>query len=210
LDGAFSEDQPYQPRSPYSASKAAGDHLVRAWHHTFGLPVVITNCSNNYGPFQFPEKLIPLTILNALEGRALPVYGKGSNIRDWLFVDDHVNALMRVAEDGRIGETYNIGGRSERSNLAVVRAICAILDDLRPDPDFGARAQLIEFVTDRPGHDFRYAIDSKKITHDLGWAPKVGFETGLKRTVRWYLDNRAWWERVRSGVYCGERLGIVA
>ena len=209
-EGLFSETSAYDPRSPYSASKAASDHLVRAWHHTYGLPTLVTNCSNNYGPRQFPEKLVPLTILNALEGKPLPVYGKGDNVRDWLYVDDHADALILVAETGRVGETYNIGGCSERRNLEVVRAICALVDELAPDPRIGAREALITFVTDRPGHDLRYAIDTTKIHLELGWKPAETFESGLRKTVSWYLDNSAWWERVRSGLYRGERLGVLA
>ena len=207
-DGLFREDTPYSPNSPYSASKAASDHLVRAWHHTYGLPVVMTNCSNNYGPYHFPEKLIPLTIINALEGNPLPVYGNGENVRDWLHVEDHAEALLLVAEQGRLGQSYNIGGHSERSNIAVVRMICAILDELVPDAVIGPREKLISFVTDRPGHDARYAIDAGKIAHELGWKPRHTFEKGLRETVRWYLDNKAWWERGRSGVHRGERLGV--
>jgi len=206
-DGYFTESTAYDPRSPYSASKAASDHLVRAWHHTFGLPVVVSNCSNNYGPYHFPEKLIPLVILNALEGRPLPVYGDGSNVRDWLYVEDHARALLLIAERGRVGESYNVGGHNEKTNLEVVRTICAILDGIAPDARIGPREGLIAFVADRPGHDHRYAIDPAKIGRDLGWRPQETFETGLAKTVRWYLDNRSWWERIRSGVYRGERLG---
>jgi dTDP-glucose 4,6-dehydratase len=209
-DGFFHEEYPYQPNSPYSASKAASDHFVRAWHHTYGLPTVTTNCSNNYGPYHFPEKLIPLTILNALEGKPLPVYGKGENVRDWLYVDDHADALILVAEEGRPGETYNIGGWNERANIDVVRAICTLVDELAPNRLIGPRERLITFVQDRPGHDLRYAIDAKKMERELGWRPKETFDTGLRKTVTWYLNNRPWWERVRSGVYRGERLGIVA
>lgn len=207
-EGFFHEEYPYQPSSPYSASKAASDHFVRAWHHTYGLPTLVTNCSNNYGPYHFPEKLIPLIILNALEGKPLPVYGKGENVRDWLFVDDHARALIRVAEEGRPGETYAIGGHNERRNIDVVRAICALVDELAPDPNIGPRESLITFVTDRPGHDLRYAIDASKIERDLGWRPEETFESGLRKTVEWYLANRFWWERVRTGVYQGERLGV--
>jgi dTDP-glucose 4,6-dehydratase len=207
-DGLFREDTPYSPNSPYSASKAASDHLVRAWHHTYGLPVVMTNCSNNYGPYHFPEKLIPLTIINALEGKPLPVYGTGENVRDWLHVEDHAEALLLVAEQGRLGQSYNVGGHNELSNIAVVRMICAILDELAPDAAIGSREKLITFVTDRPGHDARYAIDAGKIGRELGWKPRHSFENGLRETVRWYLDNKTWWERVRSGVYRGERLGV--
>ena len=199
-DSPFTEETPYAPSSPYAASKAASDHLVRAWHRTYGLPVVITNCSNNYGPYQFPEKLIPLMILNALEGKPLPVYGKGENIRDWLFVEDHARALRLVLERGEIGRTYNIGGRCERTNLEVVQSICAILDELKPDPK-GSYERLISFVADRPGHDRRYAIDDTRIATELGWQPRESFETGLRKTVQWYLDNTEWVERVRSGAY---------
>lgn len=205
-DGLFREDTAYQPNSPYSASKAASDHLVRAWHHTYGLPTVMTNCSNNYGPYHFPEKLIPLMILNALEGKKLPVYGNGLNIRDWLYVDDHAEALLTVATKGKLGESYNIGGHNEKTNIEVVKAICAILDELKPDPA-GPRERLISYVTDRPGHDARYAIDAGKIGRELGWKPKETFETGLRRTVEWYLANPKWWGDIRSGVYRGERLG---
>jgi dTDP-glucose 4,6-dehydratase len=208
--GLFDEQTRYQPTSPYSASKAAADHFVRAWQHTYGLPTLVTNCSNNYGPYHFPEKLIPLMILNALEGKPLPVYGRGDNVRDWLYVDDHAAALIRVAEHGTPGATYTIGGRSERTNLEVVRAICGLVDEMAPDPQRRPRAALITFVADRPGHDQRYAIDAAKIERELGWTPAETFESGLRKTVRWYLDNRAWWERVRTGVYRGERLGIVA
>ena len=206
-EGAFSELHRYDPNSPYSASKAASDHFVRAWGHTYGLPILVTNCSNNYGPYHFPEKLIPLTILNALEGKPLPVYGRGENVRDWLFVEDHAEALLLAALQGKPGESYNIGGRSELSNIEVVRRICALLDELQFDAAIGARESLISFVADRPGHDFRYAIDATKIMNELGWAPRETFESGLRKTVRWYLDNRQWWERVRAGVYRGERLG---
>ncbi|WP_449255750.1 dTDP-glucose 4,6-dehydratase [Bosea sp. (in: a-proteobacteria)] len=205
-EGFFHEETAYRPNSPYSASKAASDHLVRAWHHTYGLPVLVTNCSNNYGPYHFPEKLIPLMILNALEGKALPVYGDGLNVRDWLYVEDHAEALLAVAQHGRPGETYAIGGNSEMSNLAVVKRVCAILDEIRPDPA-GARERLISFVTDRPGHDARYAIDAGKIGRELGWKPRHDFETGLRETVAWYLANPGWWGDIRSGVYRGERLG---
>ena len=207
-DGLFHEDCPYQPTSPYSASKAGSDHLVRAWHYTYGLPTVITNCSNNYGPYHFPEKLIPMVILNALEGKPLPVYGRGENVRDWLFVDDHADALLLVASEGQVGESYNIGGWNERRNIDVVRAICSMVDELAPDPAIGRRETLITYVADRPGHDLRYAIDARKIERELGWKPIENFESGLRKTVAWYLENRAWWERVRSGVYRGERLGI--
>jgi dTDP-glucose 4,6-dehydratase len=208
--GFFTEETPYQPNSPYSASKAASDHLVRAWHHTYGLPTVTSNCSNNYGPYHFPEKLIPLIILNALEGKPLPVYGKGDNVRDWLFVDDHARALRLIAETGVPGETYNVGGNAERQNIEVVEAVCGLMDELAPDAAIGSRRNLIRFVADRPGHDKRYAIDASKIRRELGWEPRETFESGLAATVRWYLDNRAWWERIRTGVYRGERLGVVA
>ncbi len=199
-DPAFSETTPYAPNSPYSASKAASDHLVRAWHHTYGLPVLTTNCSNNYGPYQFPEKLIPLMIVNALAGKPLPLYGDGLNVRDWLYVGDHCSAIREVLARGRPGETYNVGGNSERTNLEIVRAVCALLDELRPDPA-GARERLITFVADRPGHDRRYAIDARKLERELGWTPRESFESGLARTVRWYLDNEAWVRDVQSGAY---------
>jgi dTDP-glucose 4,6-dehydratase len=209
-DGCFDEATAYAPRSPYSASKASSDHLVRSWHHTYGLPVLVTNCSNNYGPYHFPEKLIPLTIINGLEGVRLPVYGTGSNIRDWLHVEDHARALLAVVERGRIGETYCIGGRSERTNLDVVRAICSLLDELAPSKTIGRREALISFVADRPGHDLRYAIDPARICRELGWQPRETFESGLRKTVAWYLANRAWWQAIRTGVYAGERLGVPA
>ncbi|MBP7335124.1 dTDP-glucose 4,6-dehydratase [Niveispirillum sp.] len=195
-EGFFTETTPYAPRSPYSASKASSDHLVDAWHHTYGLPVVLTNCSNNYGPFHFPEKLIPLVILNALERRPLPVYGKGDNVRDWLYVEDHARALWQVLTRGPVGERFNIGGNNEKTNLEVVERICDILDSLRPDG--GPRRDLITFVKDRPGHDHRYAIDAGKIRRDLGWEPQESFETGLEKTVRWYLDNEWWWAPLRE------------
>ncbi len=197
--GFFTEDTAYQPNSPYSASKASSDHLVRAWHHTYGLPVVTTNCSNNYGPCQFPEKLIPLMILNACSGKPLPIYGKGDNVRDWLYVDDHARALRLVLEQGRLGETYNIGGWNEKTNLEVVHAICAILDELHPQGK--PHASLIKYVQDRPGHDRRYAIDASKIASELGWKPLETFETGLRKTVAWYLANTAWADAVISGEY---------
>ncbi len=209
-DGLFCETTAYDPRSPYSASKAASDHLVRAWHHTYGLPVLLTNCSNNYGPYHFPEKLIPLIIINALEGLKLPVYGEGANVRDWLYVDDHARALLTVVSEGAVGETYCVGGRNEKTNLEVVETICALMDELAPSGKIGPRKALINFVPDRPGHDLRYAIDASKITNELGWAPQETFESGLRKTVEWYLANRSWWERIRSGVYRGERLGVVA
>lgn len=197
---AFTEDTPYAPSSPYSASKAASDHLVRAWSRTYGLPVVLTNCSNNYGPYQFPEKLIPLMILNALDGRTLPIYGKGENIRDWLYVEDHARALRHVLNHGENGRSYNIGGRCERENLEVVRTICALLDELVPD-ERGGYERLIEYVKDRPGHDRRYAIDDTRISTELGWRPAETFESGLRTTVQWYLDNADWTNRVRTGAY---------
>jgi dTDP-glucose 4,6-dehydratase len=208
--GHFTETTPYAPNSPYSASKAASDHLVRAWHHTYGLPVVTTNCSNNYGPFQFPEKLIPLVVNNALAGKPLPVYGRGENVRDWLFVDDHADALLTVLHRGRLGETYNVGGNNEQRNIDVVRAICALVDELAPDASVGPRERLITYVTDRPGHDQRYAIDASKLAGELGWTPRETFETGLRKTVTWYLEHREWTERVLSGAYRGERLGLGA
>jgi dTDP-glucose 4,6-dehydratase len=200
-DEAFCETTPYAPNSPYAASKAGSDHLVRAYFHTYGLPTVTTNCSNNYGPFQFPEKLIPLVILNALEGKPLPVYGDGQNVRDWLYVGDHCSAIATVLAKGRVGETYNIGGNSERANLDVVRGICALLDELSPNDSLGDRTKLIQFVPDRPGHDRRYAINAAKINTELGWKPSVTFEDGLRQTVQWYLDNRDWVENVRTGAY---------
>ena len=204
--GLFSEATPYDPSSPYSASKAAADHLVAAWHRTYGLPTLISNCSNNYGPFQFPEKLIPLVILNALSGRPLPVYGDGQNIRDWLFVEDHARALYLILTQGRPGEKYNVGGRNEQTNLAVVDRICNIMDAYHPD---GApHDRLITFVVDRPGHDRRYAIDAAKLEAELGWRPAETFESGLEKTVRWYLENQRWWEPLWNGVYNGERLGL--
>jgi dTDP-glucose 4,6-dehydratase len=204
--GMFTEDTPYDPRSPYSASKASSDHLVRAWHETYGLPVVLTNCSNNYGPFHFPEKLIPVVILNALAGKSIPIYGDGENIRDWLYVEDHADALLMVLEKGLVGRSYNIGGENERTNLELVKTLCSILDSLRPRSD-SSYANLIKFVTDRPGHDERYAIDSSRIREELGWRPSVSVEVGLEKTVRWYLENEDWWRPLleRSGV--GKRLG---
>jgi len=205
--GGFTEATPYRPNSPYAASKAGADHLVRAWHKTYGLPVVTTNCSNNYGPWQFPEKLLPLMILNAIEGKKLPIYGTGANRRDWLYVGDHAAALALVLGRGRTGETYNIGGGSERSNLEIVRLLCAILDEELPQSPHCPHADLITLVADRPGHDLRYAIDDAKLRRELGWRPAETLQTGLRKTVRWYLDNRQWWEPIRSGVYRGERLG---
>ena len=209
-DALFTEETPYAPSSPYSASKAGSDHLVRAWNRTYGLPVVVTNCSNNYGPYHFPEKLIPLTILNALAGKALPVYGNGEQIRDWLYVEDHARALYKVATEGRSGETYNIGGHNERKNIDVVRTICSILDRVVDNKPNGIRqfSDLITFVTDRPGHDLRYAIDASKIQRELGWMPEETFESGIEKTVRWYLNNQTWWQRVLDGSYTGERLGL--
>ncbi|MGD9648562.1 MAG: dTDP-glucose 4,6-dehydratase [Pirellulales bacterium] len=205
--GKFQETTPYSPNSPYSASKASSDHLVRAYHHTYGLPVLVTNCSNNYGPYQFPEKLIPLMILNAVEGKPLPVYGDGQNIRDWLFVEDHCHAIRRVLAKSAVGETYNVGGNCERTNMQIVHAICDTVDRLKPGLKHAPCRSLIKFVTDRPGHDRRYAIDASKIERDLGWTPRQVFETGLELTVRWYLDNPVWVERVTSGKYQRERLG---
>ncbi len=206
--GLFHEETPYDPSSPYSASKAASDHLAKAWHRTYGLPVVVSNCSNNYGPYHFPEKLIPLVTLNALEGKPLPVYGKGDNIRDWLFVEDHARALALIASKGRPGETYNVGGRNERTNLQVVEAICDTLDRLVPTDR--PRRELITFVADRPGHDHRYAIDATKLETELGWRAQENFETGLEKTIRWYLENEDWWRSLRKSVYSGERLGLPA
>lgn len=205
----FLETTAYAPSSPYSASKAGSDHLVRAWHRTYGLPVVLTNCSNNYGPYHFPEKLIPLVILNALDEQPLPIYGPGDQIRDWLYVEDHARALVRVATAGALGETYNIGGHNEKRNIEVVEAICAILDELAPrKADKGSYAELITHVADRPGHDRRYAIDASKIEQELGWTPQETFETGLRKTVQWYLDNQRWCQRVQDGSYQRERLGV--
>ena len=205
----FREDTPYAPSSPYSASKASSDHLVRAWHRTYGLPVLITNCSNNYGPYHFPEKLIPHMILNALDGKPLPVYGDGSQVRDWLFVEDHARALLRVVMDGDVGETYNIGGHNERTNLQVVETICALLEELRPEKPKGIAAyvDLITFVTDRPGHDLRYAIDASKIERELGWRPAETFDSGIRKTVAWYLDNPQWWQAILNGDYQMQRSG---
>jgi len=200
-DPAFHEDTPYAPNSPYAASKAASDHLVRAWHHTYGLPTLVTNCSNNYGPYQFPEKLIPLMINNALQGKPLPVYGDGQQIRDWLFVLDHCSAISDVLANGRVGETYNVGGGNQRSNLEVVHTLCALLDELRPDSAFAPHIQLLTYVQDRPGHDRRYAIDARKLESELNWHAAESFETGLRKTVQWYLDNAAWVDSVTSGAY---------
>ena len=204
----FTEQTPYAPSSPYSASKASSDHLVRAWQRTYGLPTLITNCSNNYGPYHFPEKLIPLMILNGLEGKPLPVYGKGEQIRDWLYVEDHARALYQVLTKGRVGQTYNIGGHNERRNIDVVKTICALLDELAPAPGLIPRSRLITFVADRPGHDLRYAIDASKIERELGWRPQETFESGIRKTVQWYLDNQEWCRRVQDGSYQRERLGV--
>ncbi|HMN38423.1 MAG TPA: dTDP-glucose 4,6-dehydratase [Hyphomicrobium sp.] len=207
-DGLFREDTPYDPSSPYSASKAASDHLALAWHRTYGFPSLISNCSNNYGPFQFPEKLIPLMILNAREGKALPVYGDGRNVRDWLFVDDHVRALYLILQKGRLGEKYNVGGRNEQANIDVVHTVCDILDAMEPSSE--TRRALLNFVTDRPGHDRRYAIDATKLETELGWRAQETFKTGLEKTVRWYLSNEGWWGPLRDKRYSGERLGLLA
>lgn len=206
----FTEETPYSPSSPYSASKASSDHLVRAWARTYGLPVIVTNCSNNYGPYHFPEKLIPLIILNAISGKKLPVYGNGEQIRDWLYVEDHARALYKVVTEGDVGQTYNIGGHNERKNIHVVRTICSILDEIVTDKpnNIQSFSSLIEFVADRPGHDLRYAIDASKIQRDLGWEPLETFETGIKKTVEWYLNNENWWQRVLDGSYAGTRLGL--
>ncbi len=206
-EGRFSEEAAYRPNNPYAASKAGADHLVRAWGATYGLPVVTTNCSNNYGPWQFPEKLIPLMILNALEGKELPVYGAGGNVRDWLYVGDHAEALLLVLRRGRLGETYNIGGGEEHANIDLLRLLCRLLDEALPDAPHRPHERLIAFVADRPGHDWRYAMDDGKLRRELGWRPRESLESGLRKTVRWYLDNRAWWEPIRSGRYRGERLG---
>jgi dTDP-glucose 4,6-dehydratase len=207
-DGAFREDTPYAPNSPYSASKAASDHLVRAWHHTYGLPVIVTNCSNNYGPYQHPEKLIPLMITSAVRGRPLPVYGSGANIRDWLFVEDHARALWLVLSRGQVGEKYNIGGNAEMTNLDLVQLICGILDECRPAAPHCPHANLIEFVADRPGHDLRYAIDTGKLRRELGWSPRETLASGLRLTVAWYLGNLDWCAEIRARGYDGERLGL--
>jgi len=216
-DDLFTETTPYAPSSPYSASKASSDHLVRAWHRTYGLPIIVTNCSNNYGPYHFPEKLIPLIILNALEGKPLPVYGKGHQIRDWLYVEDHARALYKVITEGKVGETYNIGGHNEKQNIEVVRAICEILEEITPNnPHSRANRNiegfqsLITFVADRPGHDLRYAIDASKIQRELGWQPQETFQSGIRKTVQWYLNNQQWCRRVQDGTYQRERLGVVA
>lgn len=207
-DDLFLETTPYAPSSPYSASKASSDHLVRAWYRTYGLPTIVTNCSNNYGPYHFPEKLIPLVILNALESKPLPIYGKGDQVRDWLYVEDHARALYKVVTEGIVGETYNIGGHNEKQNIDVVKTICSILDELRPQANNTPYASLITFVKDRPGHDLRYAIDASKIKNDLGWTPQETFKTGIRKTVEWYLNNLEWCHRVQDGSYQRERLGV--
>lgn len=207
-EGKFTETTPYQPNSPYSASKAASDHLVRAYHHTYGLPVLTTNCSNNYGPYQFPEKLIPLMILNGLSGKALPIYGAGLNVRDWLYVDDHCSAIDTVLHKGTTGEVYNVGGNNEKTNLEVVETLCQLLDELIPNAAHRPHRNLMHFVQDRPGHDLRYAIDAGKIKRELGWEPQETFETGMRKTVQWYLNNQTWWQHVLDGSYRGERLGL--
>ena len=209
-DDYFTEDTAYDPSSPYSASKASSDHLVRAWNRTFGLPILITNCSNNYGPYQFPEKLIPLMILNCLKEKSLPVYGKGDNVRDWLFVEDHCNAVYSVLSSGKLGETYNIGGNNEIQNIDIVKIICEKMDEYSPRKQGGNYEELITYVTDRPGHDFRYAIDASKISNELGWQPKENFETGIEKTIRWYLENREWWQAIQDNTYQQERLGVVS
>ncbi|MBC7005659.1 dTDP-glucose 4,6-dehydratase [Photobacterium sp. BZF1] len=208
-DDLFTETTPYEPSSPYSASKASSDHLVRAWLRTYDLPTIVTNCSNNYGPYHFPEKLIPLMILNAIKGKQLPVYGNGMQVRDWLFVEDHAQALYKVVTEGEVGETYNIGGHNEKANIEVVKTICELLEELAPNKPEGVTqySDLITYVTDRPGHDVRYAIDASKIERELGWKPEGTFETGLRKTVEWYLENKEWWSRVLNGSYAGERLG---
>ncbi len=207
-DGLFTETTPYDPSSPYSASKAGSDHLVRAWTRTYGFPALITNCSNNYGPYQFPEKLIPLMIANCIDEKPLPIYGEGLNIRDWLFVEDHYDAIYSVLQNGTIGETYNIGGNNEISNIDIVNTICSILDELKPRSGGKSYNNLITFVTDRPGHDFRYAIDATKINNKLGWSPKETFASGIRKTIQWYLDNESWWRKIQDGTYNQERLGI--
>ena len=207
-EGCFGEDHPYRPSSPYAASKASADHLVRAWHRTYGLPMVMSNSSNNYGPYHFPEKLIPLMIINALEGKPLPVYGNGANVRDWLYVEDHVRALLLIAESGAPGQSYNVGGNNDVSNIAVVRTICTLVDELAPDGGNTGRERLIRFVDDRPGHDLRYALDTSRIRRELGWQPRESLQSGLRKTVEWYIANRDWWQRLRSTVYRGERLGV--
>ena len=208
-NGKFLETTPYDPSSPYSASKAGSDHLVRAWNRTFGLPTLITNCSNNYGSYQFPEKLVPLMIINCLQGNPLPVYGKGENVRDWLFVGDHCDAINTVLAKGEMGETYNIGGNNEIKNIDVVTNICSLLDEISPREDGSSYSDLITFVKDRPGHDFRYAIDARKIQNDLGWSPNESFETGIRKTIHWYLDNQNWWKAIQGNNYRQERLGVI-
>jgi len=209
-DDYFTENTAYDPSSPYSASKASSDHLVRAWNRTFGLPILITNCSNNYGPYQFPEKLIPLMILNCLEEKSLPIYGKGDNVRDWLFVEDHCDAIYSVVSMGELGETYNIGGNNEIQNIDIVKTICEKMDEYFPRQQGGNYEELITYVTDRPGHDFRYAIDASKISNELGWQPKENFETGIEKTILWYLENREWWQAIQDNTYQQERLGVVS
>ena len=208
-NGKFIETTPYDPSSPYSASKAGSDHLVRAWHRTFDLPILITNCSNNYGPHQFPEKLIPLMIINCLHGKPLPVYGKGENVRDWLFVRDHCEGILTVLRKGKVGETYNIGGNNEIKNIDVIQIVCDVLDEILPRDNGLVYSELIHYVTDRPGHDFRYAIDSTKIEKELGWLPIESFETGVRKTIQWYLDNRSWWKSIQDNTYRQERLGVI-
>ena len=208
-EGFFTEKTPYNPSSPYSASKASSDHLVRAWHRTFGLPVIISNCSNNYGPFQFPEKLIPLMILNCLEEKPLPIYGKGKNVRDWLYVEDHCDAIHTIIEKGVIGETYNVGGNNEIQNIDIVKTICGILDKVSPSKNGRSYSALMKFVTDRPGHDFRYAIDSSKLKNELNWSPKETFDSGIRKTIDWYLENRLWWLQIQNNTYQQERLGVL-
>ena len=208
-NGFFTEETPYDPSSPYSASKAASDHLVRAWQRTFGLPIIISNCSNNYGPYQFPEKLIPLMILNCLAEESLPVYGTGENVRDWLYVDDHCEAIHTIIENGKIGETYNVGGNNEIMNIDIVKTICNILDEIKPSTHLKSYMELITFVTDRPGHDFRYAIDSSKLKNELNWQPKETFESGIKKTINWYLENQVWWKQIQNNTYQQERLGVL-
>ena len=208
-EGLFKEETAYAPNSPYSASKASSDHLVRAWHHTYGLPTLMTNCSNNYGPYQYPEKLIPLMIFNALDGKPLPVYGRGDNVRDWLYVEDHARALQVVLEKGKVGECYNVGGHNEKTNLEVVKRICAYMDECFPDSPHAPHNKLINFVQDRPGHDQRYAIDASKIQRELGWIPRETFDTGLKKTIEWYIDNAEAWRAATSTNYQGQRLGLI-
>ena len=208
-NGFFTEETPYDPSSPYSASKAASDHLVRAWQRTFGLPIIISNCSNNYGPYQFPEKLIPLMILNCLAEESLPVYGTGENVRDWLYVDDHCEAIHTIIENGKIGETYNVGGNNEIMNIDIVKTICNILDEIKPSTHLKSYMELITFVTDRPGHDYRYAIDSSKLKNELNWQPKETFESGIKKTINWYLENQSWWQDIQNKTYQQERLGVL-